>query len=182
MKKLIRYRIPISLTFPAGHPRKSEPTLFIDKITKTLDLHKDESTSETMMSWCREDLKLHTLRSNYALWAKRFEKINKGEAVLELYFWTGKPYNSKTVVIRQLGKSEGIGLEKILYHQNKDVFKWGFKWAVGVGEEMKQRVSQATLANNDGLSLHDFVSWFKSYDLTEPMALIHFTEFRYGEK
>jgi hypothetical protein len=35
------------------------------------------------------------------------------------------------------------------------------------------------LSKNDGLSLPDFKAWFKNYDLSEPMAIIHFTKFRY---
>lgn len=36
-----------------------------------------------------------------------------------------------------------------------------------------------TLAENDGLSLEDWKAWFKDYDLTQPMAVIFFTNFRY---
>ncbi len=36
-----------------------------------------------------------------------------------------------------------------------------------------------TLARNDGLSLEDWEAWFKDYDLSKPMAIIHFTPFRY---
>ena len=36
-----------------------------------------------------------------------------------------------------------------------------------------------SLAKNDGLSLNDWVYWFGGYDLSEPMAIIHFTKFRY---
>lgn len=35
------------------------------------------------------------------------------------------------------------------------------------------------LAKNDGLSLEDFKAWFKNYDLSEPLAIIQFTKFRY---
>jgi hypothetical protein len=35
------------------------------------------------------------------------------------------------------------------------------------------------LSKNDGLSLPDFKAWFMGYDLNEPMAIIHFTTFRY---
>ena len=35
------------------------------------------------------------------------------------------------------------------------------------------------LAKNDGLSLTYFTDWFKGYDLSKPMAIIHFTKFRY---
>jgi len=40
-------------------------------------------------------------------------------------------------------------------------------------------VNYLQLANNDGLSAEDFEAWFKGYNLSEPMAIIHFTEFRY---
>lgn len=42
-------------------------------------------------------------------------------------------------------------------------------------------VEPELLAKNDGLSLEDWIEWFKSYDLSEPMAVIHFTSFRYKE-
>jgi predicted ribonuclease YlaK len=35
------------------------------------------------------------------------------------------------------------------------------------------------IAKNDGLSLVDMVARFKGYNIAEPMALIHFTNFRY---
>ena len=36
-----------------------------------------------------------------------------------------------------------------------------------------------TISKNDGLLLDDFKAWFKGYDLSEPMAIIQFTKFRY---
>ena len=37
------------------------------------------------------------------------------------------------------------------------------------------------LAENDGLTFADWKAWFSNpkYDLSEPMAIIHFTKFRY---
>jgi hypothetical protein len=35
------------------------------------------------------------------------------------------------------------------------------------------------IALNDGLSFADFKAWFQDYDLSKPMAIIHFTDFRY---
>ena len=35
------------------------------------------------------------------------------------------------------------------------------------------------LAENDGLSFENWADWFKDYDLKQPMAIIHFTNFRY---
>lgn len=155
MKKTIRYRIQVSLTFPATHPRKGENTFFPEMIRSHLVV---------------KGLKIHTIRANYALWAKRFEKINRGEAVLELYYWTGKPYNSKTVTICQLGKDDGIGLQE-LFFLNNEMFD-----PIIEGDDI---IQTKDLAANDGLSLQDFTAWFKGYDSTKPMAIIHFTSFRY---
>jgi hypothetical protein len=35
------------------------------------------------------------------------------------------------------------------------------------------------IAKNDGLTKEDFTAWFKPYNLSEPMAILHFTNFRY---
>ena len=40
-------------------------------------------------------------------------------------------------------------------------------------------LTREQLAKNDGLSLEEFKEWFKGYDLSQPMAIIHFTRFRY---
>lgn len=167
MKKLIRYRIPISMVFPATHPRKGEFTHFAEEIAKKN--------------------KIHTIRANYDLWEKRFEKINKGQAVLELYYWIGKPYNSKTIVICQLGLNDGIGIQKIEFEEMLMCESlYCFSRLEGNHHKVyKPRIGDKThipvveIANNDGLSLKDFKDWFKKYDLSKPLAVIHFTDFRY---
>ena len=170
-KKLIRYRIPVSVKFPATHPKKGEKTHFVTKIELALKRFEactayDHKKKESIVMW----EKLHTIRANYDLWANRFEKINRGEAVLELYYWDGKPYLSKTITVCQLGKDDGIGIQKIESFLNQ----YAFVETVGAGcYEIE------TIAKNDGLSLEDFASWFKGYDLSQPMAIIHFTPFRY---
>ena len=40
-------------------------------------------------------------------------------------------------------------------------------------------VTLEDIATNDGLNFFDWVDWFIGYDLDEPMAIIHFTKFRY---
>jgi len=32
---------------------------------------------------------------------------------------------------------------------------------------------------NDGLTSNDWLEWFKNYDLSQTLAIIHFTKFRY---
>ena len=184
MKKLIRYRISIAVKFPATHPRKQQATFFVPAIEKALGMIDNcdphSSLCKSLNTVCErcyfgqfEDerlLKIHTIRGNYELWAKRFEKIDKGDAVLELYTWSGKPYNSKAVTICQLGKDNGIGMQKLSSFLNQ----YAFVETVGSGcYEIE------TIAKNDGLSLDDFKAWFKGADLSKPLAIIHFTDFRY---
>lgn len=162
MKKLIRYRLGISVKFPATHPRKGEPTGFISKILCGI---KQSDLSDIV------EPKIHTIRKNYPLWQKRFEKIEKGEAVLELYYWSGKPYNSKCVTICQLSKEDKIGIQELN-------FKYKTIYYPLIDNSMLTE-SFDTISKNDGLSHEDFIDWFKNYDLSEPMAIIHFTKFRY---
>lgn len=116
------------------------------------------------------DKKIHTMRQNYDLWAKRFKKINKGEAQLSLRKWSGKPYASKQEVITNLTKNDGIGLEKL------DFTLLG--WFVN---DIDSDYDIKDFARNDGLSQGDWYNWFKDtikIDM-EPLAIIHFTSFRY---
>lgn len=152
------YVLTVSENFPKTHPKSGEPTGFIDKIGRKI--------------------KKHTIRGNYDLWARRFEKINAGEAVLSIRVWEGKPYNSKQREIFRYDCRRKIGIERL----NMDTFDVGrddnndvyLKFKVG-----KTMVSADLLAKNDGLSYEDFENWFKGYDFSKPMAVIHFTDFRY---
>ncbi len=165
-KKIVRYRIPVSRVFPATHPRKGENTHFAWKII---------TATEGTVDGLYMGKKLHTIRANYPLWAKRFEKINRGEAILELYYWTGKPYNSKTETIIQLRKEDGIGIQRLEFYEDKDEIPALRYPLVNNFAEPDIEV----IAKNDGLSIEDFKSWFKGYDLSNPLAIIHFTKFRY---
>ena len=58
----------------------------------------------------------------------------------------------------------------------------GFELNAEYYEKAMKRIKSVTiydLAANDGLSTNDWLDWFKNYDLTKPMAIIHFTKFRY---
>lgn len=112
--------------------------------------------------------KIHTIRANYELWKKRFEEIDKGVACLSIRQWKGKPYNSKQVEIIRLTREDGIGIERLRFDKSRFLPHVNYK-PVGVGY----------LANNDGLSLDDWKEWFKDYDINKPLAVIHFTSFRY---
>ena len=151
-----KYVITLSQVFPVTHNRSGEPTGFKDKFLAAI---KQDG----------EWWKLHTIRANYELWKKRFEKIEKGEACLCIRQWTGKPYRSKQFEIARLTREDGIGIERLTFDRGPHLLPNVDYKPVGVGN----------LANNDGLSLDDWKEWFKGYDLSKPLAIIHFTKFRY---
>ena len=45
-----------------------------------------------------------------------------------------------------------------------------------------EKVESTDLAANDGLSFADWYDWFRNVDIIQPMAIIHFTNYRYGCK
>ncbi|MFY9159658.1 hypothetical protein [Aquirufa ecclesiirivi] len=158
--KLKTYVLTVSRYFPSTHPRKGEDTGFIDKILTTImgapDLRK-----------------IHTIRGNYELWEKRIKEVQDGKAILSLRYWEGKPYDSKQVEFARLDKNSGIGIQKLVFLDEN--FEMPFIFENGYASLN----SIFTLAKNDGLSFEDFKAWFKVYDLSQPMAIIHFTSFRY---
>jgi len=150
------YVITLSKTFPAWHPRKGEPTEFLEKFLN----------GQTG----KGNAKLHTIRANYPLWEKRIREVQNGKAVLSVRQWSGRPYASKQVTVATLSATDGVGIQQLrlinVYGCNRPV--------VGIGD-----ANFFGLSNNDGLSYQDWEAWFKNYDLTKPLAIIHFTPFRY---
>lgn len=145
------YVLIISEEFPQTHKRKGEPTYFVNKIGGLWE-------------------KIHTIRANYELWEKRIAEINAGRAVLSVRVWEGKPYRSKQ---REVFAFQSVGLEKFIFPINAFSPKYT-KDQIGF-------MTVKELAKNDGLSFGDFEEWFKGYDLTKPMAIIHFSDFRYSK-
>lgn len=121
------------------------------------------------MGECFSIRKIHTLRGNLPLWEKRIAQIQNGEAVLSVRQWTGKPYRSKQVEIARLSAEDGVGIQELrLTDLTRPTTING------------TRVELPVLAQNDGLSFDDWFFWFSGYDLSKPLGIIHFTEFRYG--
>ena len=154
------YVLTVSLTFPKTHKKAGEQTFFKEKLINGLAQLQGE------------DCKIHTIRSNYDLWSKRIAEIQSGNANLSIRYWSGKPYNSKQVEICQLDKNSGIGVQILFFDEckiNKPL----------IADSSKTFILPSLIAKNDGLSLEDFKEWFRKYDLNKPMAIIHFTPFRY---
>jgi len=174
------YVLTVSRVFPCTHKRKGDQTYFKDKIEMALGRFErgsviEHDTKSVIEFWP----KIHTIRSNYELWSKRIEKVQKGEAVISVRYWSGKPYHKDDngigqVEVCQLDRDSGIGCQQIeflngnIYDPVTDFAKNGIAY-----------IKISELSKSDGLSLDDFKEWFKGYDLSKPMAIIHFTKFRY---
>ena len=177
------YVLTVSRTFPKTHKRAGEETHFVGRILSELILSGliDRNVAERLK--INMDLffpcnpKLHTIRANYVLWAKRMKEIQEGKAILSIRYWSGKPYNSKQVEICQLDKNSGCGLQELNFLDSRFDFPYVYCMHNPLTRVFKGL--QRDLAKNDGLSLDDFKDWFRKYDLSKPMAIIHFTTFRY---
>lgn len=172
----------LSKTFPKWHPKAGQPTYFKEKMHNGLLWNKGMNIgySQTPSYAIPGDiqLKLHTLRGNYERWEKIFEEIDRGEACLVLKQWSGVPYRSKQETIAVLTKEDGIGLQKL--DLKLASFSPFYIEVDRIDEERRtDTIHVGLLANNDGLSLTDWQFWFEKYDLSKPLAIIHFTSFRY---
>lgn len=188
-QKIKRYRLPVSRTFPTTHKRAGEKTYFVEKILKALYLENRLSVGMiqnlvinlelrdfdwSVFNTCEP--KCHTIRAS-KVWIERIKEVQSGSAVIELFYWSGKPYHKDKngigqVVFATLDKDSGCGVQKLV----------GFLFygvAIKNTAFTVKEVSYDELSKNDGLSHKDFKAWFKGSDLSQPMAIIHFTKFRY---
>lgn len=159
--------LTVSTTFPKTHINAGNETLFLNKIACGVFCSGD--CEDCDFKWPKR----HTIRANYELWEKRAKHINEGRAILSIRYWSDKPYRSKQIELCQLNE---IGLQKLSFFDNDINCPYVFE-EDGVANYPIYGIEQ--IAKNDGLSLSDFKVWFKNYDLSKPMAIIHFTPFRY---
>lgn len=146
-----KYVLTVSEYFPKTHSRAGECTAFPEQI--------------------KHYMKIHTIRENYELWRKRFEKIDAGKAYLSVRIWTGKPYRSKQAEVFRYDYTHKIGIQKLEWNP--------LGWVID-GALIEDLKLMDELAQNDGLTTKDFREWFRgSFVVGEPKAIIHFCDFRY---
>jgi|688.fasta_scaffold523709_2 hypothetical protein len=163
------YVLTVSRTFPTTHARAGEPTHFLEKIISAIGGYENQLGKATGAN--KISPKIHTIRANYNLWKKRMDDVQAGKAVISLRYWSEKPYNSKQIEFARLDKDSGCGVQEIYFKYECVLYP-----RVSIDKPV---LNLELLAQNDGLSKEDFKEWFKSYDLSKPMAIIHFTKFRY---
>jgi len=161
------YVLTVSVKFPKTHKKSGQATYFTEQILGKFPYDLPDNSPS----------KIHTIRANYPLWAKRISEIQNGKAILSIRYWSDKPYNSKQVEICQLDKNSGIGIQ--LLNLSDTMISGALKNHDVALTSLNGGLSLSTIAKNDGLSLEDFKEWFKGYDLSQSMAIIHFTSFRY---
>lgn len=158
----------LSKRFPAWHSRAGQDTDFGPEFI---------AARKKLPCYNR---KIHTIRGNYELWRKRFEKIKAGEAVLSIRQWVGKPYRegSYQKELARLTKYDGIGLQKlgITIVKDKNI---GNSISLRIDDNNVSCMKIFRIAENDGLPLVDWCEWIEKYNNTDDLAIIHFTKFRY---
>ena len=155
--------ITFSRTFPANHPRKGEPTLFIEKIllsmvdighislSKCVELSKQHQLlpgMKDMYTLRSVDLahKHHTIRQG-----KRWKAGDK----FSPRYWSGKPYNSKQVEI-----CHDITIENVFDFEVDELGVASINGFYYFPEEDEcDLFGYHELAKNDGLTPEDFHNW-----------------------
>jgi len=166
--KLRVYPLIISEKFPPHCLNSGNDTFFVDKIMNAyLDSKK--------LVVDKNNIKLHTIRQNYDYWKPRIDNISNGTGYLSIRVWFGKPYASKSEQkeVFRLDSSNGVGIERL------DMTKCCY-----LINGIDTGIDTDTLANNDGLSTSELLDWFlgEIKPNMPPMAIIHFTNFRYSEQ
>jgi hypothetical protein len=143
--------ITFSRTFPSYHPKKGQPTYFIEKIWKSLGGVSREFTDPFVIGqdfkksivWgyqLVEGVKYHTIRSG-----KRWKVGDKFSPRV----WSGKPYNSKMITI-----APDIEIRKVWdFEMDGRVFYIDGKYYL--------YTHLNEVATNDGLILEELLQWFK---------------------
>lgn len=139
--------ITFSTKFPVSHPRKGEPTFFVEKIMASLadcidgwEMY-DDFVLYDWHEYYNAEPKHHTIRAG--------NRWKVGE-----YFsprvWSGKPYASK-----QIEFAQPIQIKKIWDFRMNLISRPFFK----INGEGLDNETVDLLAKNDGLLLEDFKIW-----------------------
>ena len=154
--------ITVSRRFPAHHPRRGEPTDFVEKIYNHLFGQNWSDISPVYdiagLNYSCRAVKAHTVRKG--------TRWTAGE-MFSLRVWSGKPYRSRQIKVCQDVKISRV--DPISIYWDGRVF---------VNNVHLNSAEVISLAEADGLSHEDFMAWFDlpTYGIFEGQ-IIHFTKF-----
>lgn len=150
--------ITFSRVFPAYHPRRGEPTHFVEKICNGLLATYYDIDFDSIPTWpddfCESindqvyQYKYHTIRAGH-----RFKVGDKFSPRV----WSGRPYNSKQIII-----APDIEVEKVWDFEIK-IVDWGpgFASKIFINGVITLPEKLIEVCENDGLKLSDFLAWFQ---------------------
>lgn len=147
--------ITFSRTFPKGHRREGEDTYFVEKVWK--GIIEDHRLTDELCRYIADVVaEIGDWKTPLQDRIPKYHTIRKGKRWKEgEYFsprvWSGKPYNSKQIII-----APDIKVLKV----------WEF--IVKGGGLIEVPATRATtninmIAKNDGLTLADLYSWFNGF-------------------
>lgn len=167
----------LSKEFPKEHARAGQWTYFEFAMQMALSGYKEWQVDTPNGTILVNVPKIHTIRCNFQRWSDRIKAIQEGKAVLSIRQWKGRPYEKGNVQIEiaRLGNESGVGIEELILHKSEDGYPDG-------GMVGSRFIPGEELAKNDGLGYNDWRTWFKDFDDSVSLPIIHFTKFRYGKQ
>lgn len=153
--------ITFSRVFPAHHPKKGQPTYFPEKIWKGfyelnngdirdflwyLEQYDNHFGVQNIKNVHNYEPKWHTIRSG-----NRWKVGDKFSPRV----WSGKPYQSKQIIIAPDIEIKKVWDIKIIHDEGTFEIFIDDKFCFELGS-----VKSEHLVKNDGLSIEDFENWF----------------------
>jgi hypothetical protein len=142
--------ITFSRVFPKYHPKAGQPTYFVEKLLSSINYkyYDEDRQFNPRLSVDSFEPKHHTIRNG-----NRWKVGDKFSPRV----WSGKPYNSKQIII-----CPDIEIKQIF--NIKIEVEGNFYTAYIDGKNVNQEVMEI-LSMNDGLSLSELYDWFnKSFE------------------
>jgi hypothetical protein len=153
--------LTFSRTFPSYHPKKGQPTYFVEKLNKSLPIWKYGIIFTDLI---HNDIPFFDIEY-YKTCEKKYHTIRAGHRwkvgdKFSPRVWSGKPYQSKQIII-----APDLEVKKVWDFEIKNEFQGdGFYNFFYLNGTFKHWGEIEEISKNDGLELADFVHLFKAND------------------
>ncbi|MDB5200557.1 MAG: hypothetical protein JWO92_2520 [Chitinophagaceae bacterium] len=161
--------LTFSRVFPSYHPKKGEPTLFVEKIWKGLVIANRRDGEYSIWTKVPRLMKEgywqipHVWRDqmNDDKFLPKFHTIRAGNRwkvgdKFSPRVWSGKPYNSKQIII-----ASDIEIKKVWNFEMHEINEQENGYGIYVVINGKEQHLPKQVAINDGLKEKDFYDWFR---------------------
>jgi hypothetical protein len=142
--------ITVSTKYPPHHKEAGKPTYFVEKIYNSLDVITDDRVVQFKNTFKRNSYKHTTVRSGKRFKAGDYASLRIWGNDINIKSGRSGPYHSKQIIL-----TKDVLIEKV----------FDFKIIDGLffinSENFSNGIIIDILAENDGLTRQDFLSWFK---------------------